>query len=162
MFQHTAARRRLLGIQVPLIPLVCFNTQPPEGDWVVIHSRGRLYVFQHTAARRRLSLLPWPVSSFVCFNTQPPEGDCAQIVVVRVADTVSTHSRPKATGQCKIRINRICIVSTHSRPKATALQGFKPEIDAEFQHTAARRRLLTSLSDPMGRSSFNTQPPEGD
>ena len=57
-FQHTAARRRLEkrmsgGWQMP----DCFNTQPPEGGWlVVIHFLGRLYVFQHTAARRRLDV----------------------------------------------------------------------------------------------------------
>ena len=77
-FQHTAARRRLavgsrksrnrqhvsthsrpkaagLGIQLPLIPLLCFNTQPPEGGWREIQvKKEQQRRFQHTAARRRL------------------------------------------------------------------------------------------------------------
>ena len=33
MFQHTAARRRLVNLVVFLTPVICFNTQPPEGGW---------------------------------------------------------------------------------------------------------------------------------
>ena len=33
----------------------CFNTQPPEGGWVLaICENQRIQTFQHTAARRRL------------------------------------------------------------------------------------------------------------
>ncbi len=79
----------------------CFNTQPPEGGWRCARRGGNLYgrfntqppeggwtnsppissnaeLFQHTAARRRL----------VGFLFQ-----------IRIADRVSTHSRPKAAGQ---------------------------------------------------------------
>ena len=54
LFQHTAARRRLV-MGLPRSPNVVmrFNTQPPEGGWTV---RRRLL---HTGRR---------------FNTQPPEG----------------------------------------------------------------------------------------
>ena len=79
-FQHTAARRRLEPIAGMLQRMVqvsthsrpkaagpttwicressiCFNTQPPEGGWIIdwfqntVESR-----FQHTAARRRLAI----------------------------------------------------------------------------------------------------------
>ena len=76
MFQHTAARRRLESIgqngkttktvsthsrpkaagynlKTSLWPIVCFNTQPPEGGWFLTF----------------LILL-----EVTCFNTQPPEG----------------------------------------------------------------------------------------
>ena len=35
-FQHTAARRRLVGVRMRYFWDYCgFNTQPPEGGWVV-------------------------------------------------------------------------------------------------------------------------------
>ena len=54
-FQHTAARRRLACISLEVGVFISFNTQPPEGGWgrnpLCSHS---VTVFQHTAARRRL------------------------------------------------------------------------------------------------------------
>ena len=55
-----------------------------------------------------------------CFNTQPPEGgwlrDSGRLIVV----DVSTHSRPKAAGE---------LANIQTMP-------------LQFQHTAARRRLV--------------------
>ena len=78
-FQHTAARRRLLGAMRASAQSICFNTQPPEGGCLVpstyqpsfavsTHSRpkaaaaavragGKPISFQHTAARRRLTVV---------------------------------------------------------------------------------------------------------
>ena len=52
-------------------------------------------------------------------------------------------------------------VSTHSRPKAA--EGItSPFICmAEFQHTAARRRLALNTSNRQAYECFSTQPPEG-
>ena len=77
-FQHTAARRRLVGLLFALALFSSFNTQPPEGGW-------------------------WRASVKAgrpcCFNTQPPEGGwgCRQ-PVTHYSIVVSTHSRPKAAG----------------------------------------------------------------
>ena len=78
MFQHTAARRRLVvrtafyllevrvsthsrpkaaGFFIAIIKTLCqgFNTQPPEGGWLQEMSVDlSAELFQHTAARRRL------------------------------------------------------------------------------------------------------------
>ena len=125
-FQHTAARRRLdrtcsadpmmafvsthsrpkaAGNPERLYPSIIsrFNTQPPEGGWViakgaVVH-RGE---FQHTAARRRL-------------------GAGAARGGHRFA--VSTHSRPKAAGGQRCVRTLPGDVSTHSRPKAAGKRG---------------------------------------
>ena len=35
MFQHTAARRRLAKIGINFYTIICFNTQPPEGGWLL-------------------------------------------------------------------------------------------------------------------------------
>ena len=53
MFQHTAARRRLLGGEI---------------------LRYCNLLFQHTAARRRLVFAPTGIARQPGFNTQPPEG----------------------------------------------------------------------------------------
>ena len=78
--------------------------------------------FQHTAARRRLVNRG---------NISNP------------TNWVSTHSRPKAAGTSNIA--QICqrAVSTHSRPKAAGTVGQEAVNEAiQFQHTAARRRLV--------------------
>ena len=76
----------------------CFNTQPPEGGWLVF----RLF-------HRRFR---------VSFNTQPPEGGWTAALKARYAQEVSTHSRPKAAVVLLVQFNKPSLVSTHSRPKA--------------------------------------------
>ena len=78
MFQHTAARRRL----------------------VIEKRKDQMEsLFQHTAARRRLGRSPVKKRKSQCFNTQPPEGGW-QTVLERIKGyVVSTHSRPKAAGR---------------------------------------------------------------
>ena len=77
MFQHTAARRRLLhGNKFEIIRYLCFNTQPPEGGC----NCNITLSFKHRS-----------------FNTQPPEGGCiAEYWEKDGIIIVSTHSRPKA------------------------------------------------------------------
>ena len=122
------------------------------------------FQFQHTAARRRLG----PVCSLNqlaerSFNTQPPEGGWECLNFYNINIIVSTHSRPKAAGISSEYQKRRIRVSTHSRPKAA---GFDARdlvaFIIGFQHTAARRRLASNISDfcSIGQC-FNTQPPEG-
>ena len=59
------------------------------------------------------------------FNTQPPEGGCIKQHCRIDSDDVSTHSRPKAAAP------------------QTEIESFYRQ---EFQHTAARRRLLLRYS----------------
>ena len=77
MFQHTAARRRL----------VCnFSVATSESWFQHTAARRRLQyqvrcsllarLFQHTAARRRLCRSYAQIAKCICFNTQPPEGGC--------------------------------------------------------------------------------------
>ena len=96
---------------------------------------------------------------------------------------VSTHSRPKAAGFSAFAASPENLVSTHSRPKAAdGLHGYTAQT-WQFQHTAARRRLLATIyryfsvgvfqhtaarrrlvvfgTSPFRVFCFNTQPPEG-
>ena len=120
-----------------------FNSQPPEGGWVIRDIKGdEVQTFQLTAARRRLVVLHQvSVSMITSFNSQPPEGGwvfgfstqrayqlfqltaarrrLGQIVgIVDNSAVVSTHSRPKAAGKNAKSGGKLVGVSTHSRPKA--------------------------------------------
>ena len=97
-FQLTAARRRLgkhnaedvdsdmvsthsrpkaAGYHLHQIhmPNQRFNSQPPEGGWLLASWRtSSPPSFQLTAARRRLGLIGRLITRRGCFNSQPPEG----------------------------------------------------------------------------------------
>ena len=142
MFQHTAARRRLVHNQnlLSLFWLVsthsrpkaagcikfqrwvvcwCFNTQPPEGGWWSIFKNIiGFFLFQHTAARRRLARFASSVRKSKWFQ--------------------HTAAR-RRLGKTMTRQYQACL----------------------FQHTAARRRLGQSYERRDASNCFNTQPPEG-
>ena len=120
-----------------------FNTQPPEGGWSDSKSSSlKVDLFQHTAARRRLGNLSRLRCRIGSFNTQPPEGGWPNLY---------------------LNVNSLCFVSTHSRPKAAGFKDLKcRSFGLSFQHTAARRRLVTPFRLNIRRGGcFNTQPPEG-
>ena len=76
LFQHTAARRRLRSIWNGRRRIMkCFNTQPPEGGWVVID--GRMSIYEVSTHSR-------------------PKAAAVQNQYALVELIVSTHSRPKA------------------------------------------------------------------
>ena len=95
--------------------------------------------FQHTAARRRLVTVCSISPILQSFNTQPPEGGCKAAGERAEEQEVSTHSRPKAAANLVKVIKRAI----------------------EFQHTAARRRLIVEEYGAAVLIGFNTQPPEG-
>ena len=98
LFQLTAARRRLgrllargitaIGVSTHSRPKAAgyhlhqihmpnqrFNSQPPEGGWLLASWRtSSPPSFQLTAARRRLGLIGRLITRRGCFNSQPPEG----------------------------------------------------------------------------------------
>ena len=163
-FQHTAARRRLVNYSSPSGWLKNFNTQPPEGGWVVFpcsrhivsmistHSRPkaagfaiyycfRQKLFQHTAARRRLAKPTTIKAAPSYFNTQPPEGGWGS---KRSAQSlgINFNTQPPEGGWFWLRDRQYqpAQISTHSRPKAAGKYSINT---VRFQH------------------NFNTQPPEG-
>ena len=94
LFQHTAARRRLVcGVIKRLPRLACFNTQPPEGGWV----------FEFVQAHK-----------FPSFNTQPPEGGWEVKQFLLDFCEVSTHSRPKAAGIVQVIVFVILNMFQHT------------------------------------------------
>ena len=120
MFQHTAARRRLLHIFIILRDITGFNTQPPEGGCAP-NGIVELLLGVSTHSRPKAAVPPvFHNRQSPSFNTQPPEGGCPYSLAVIL----------------------ILAVSTHSRPKAADFQSLASFRYSAFQHTAARRRLL--------------------
>ena len=189
MFQHTAARRRLgmyllfkpghtavsthsrpkaaaIRFMRTVIYGCGFNTQPPEGGWLInVILLNKRTLFQHTAARRRLAQTGSEVRVYKNVSTHSrPKAAGQWASTVLTGWRVSTHSRPKAAG-LKPRATSLIttLVSTHSRPKAAGR--ICPSFGMGrlmFQHTAARRRLAMLVLTPLWVIlSFNTQPPEG-
>ena len=141
-----------------------FNTQPPEGGWLISSTVHRgVFGFQHTAARRRL-------------------GTTKRLVAEDIS--VSTHSRPKAAGRKKklaIEKNRGfntqppeggwfpskcsgsdgCCFNTQPPEGGWVEKCLPGEWVSLFQHTAARRRLVRPKKFLIWLRGFNTQPPEG-
>ena len=186
LFQHTAARRRLGGGGRPVERLGSFNTQPPEGGWLLAHLVGPVAVqFQHTAARRRLGHSVKKLGSPSSFNTQPPEGGWTfalpcmpkppkfQHTAARrrlaalhkpapVVGRVSTHSRPKAAGRGSLPVSQGSAVSTHSRPKAAGLtRATRCRACRSFNTQPPEGGWSNMLISHLFFRRFNTQPPEG-
>ena len=162
-FQLTAARRRLgdrnrAASQVQVFQLTAARRRLATGnarDWTtekfqLTAARRRLGLkgvssrmirqFQLTAARRRLDNWWAGFFSSNCFNSQPPEGGWLDNIEQTKTEIVSTHSRPKAAGNCS-KIKRIALHSFNSQPPEGGW---------------VRVKVSTCTI-----KSFNSQPPEG-
>ena len=126
MFQHTAARRRLLT-RVNLVCCLwyCFNTQPHGGGCLDLSVKAAVwYWFQHTAARRRLLLnqdqvIPYNQFQHTAARRRLHKG----IIMALINEIVSTHSRTEAAAHQLGTRKELTNVSTHSRTEAAAYVG---------------------------------------
>ena len=158
MFQHTAARRRLvIHIMQPNLKQVLFQHTAARrrlASCCATKARCKKVLFQHTAARRRLTPSPTPSYPTYGFNTQPPEGGCYAGSKASSLKWVSTHSRPKAA---EFSHRRGFVVKqfqhTAARRRLGLVVGFAPR-KSWFQHTAARRRLPQVLFFQTKRNRF--------
>ena len=172
LFQHTAARRRLGDLKVFDVRHGRVSTHSrPKAAGNSSPAKASDLVFQHTAARRRLALDARGNGQYLAVSTHSRPKAAGVRAGGRVAGkAVSTHSRPKAAGWrhgCRCHFyfcfntqppeggwagatqsRRHRLVSTHSRPKAAgiAICGGSSCL-SEFQHTAARRRLVIAEYD---------------
>ena len=143
LFQHTAARRRLVQNREnkQLIYKVSTHSRPKAAgtvgsctgfaDAVSTHSRPKA-----AGHRPHTMLLPhW----------------------------VSTHSRPKAAGQISMDVSLEVNEFQHTAARRRLAFAASPLCAwrSVFQHTAARRRLGWAYILTSSRAGFNTQPPEG-
>ena len=103
MFQHTAARRRLLFEVTSLI---------------------LIGLFQHTAARRRLLTFYFPVISIEGFQHTAARRRLRNDFIVCLVILKFQHTAARRRLHQILQIVRIKNVSTHSRAKAAALSFF--------------------------------------
>ena len=123
--------------------LVSTHSRPKAAGPAITDLSFTLFLFQHTAARRRLVNTPAGGSVDCVVSTHSrPKAAGYLTTLSRSSCTVSTHSRPKAAGVRDAHLYRDFGVSTHSRPKAAGWDIRFGACLGEFQHTAARRRLV--------------------
>ena len=143
-FQHTAARRRLAGLKALFDSFLNVSThsRPKAAGKHKILTSITVNQFQHTAARRRLDLMYDGYNENRMFQHTAARRRLELITAIASSDTiVSTHSRPKAAGLFLPIPQQLSLVSTHSRPKAAGHADRQHVQKLLFQHTAARRRL---------------------
>ena len=165
LFQHTAARRRLgLSLFKHRPNGLSFNTQPPEGGWVLL----LIFDFHSICFNTQPPEGGWAMRTpTVCpecgFNTQPPEGGWPAPAKEDERDLWFQHTAARRRlDDCSIQFVDLIAVSTHSRPKAAGKNCLSWSVSLRFQHTAARRRLaFRRKRQPLSICGFNTQPPEG-
>ena len=120
VFQHTAARRRLeiaKGIKDKSLD-VSTHSRPKAAGRVSATSLSKMR-FQHTAARRRLVFTASIRLAFSWFqHTAARRRLAGWTITAAITAYVSTHSRPKAAGETEQAVGTSHAVSTHSRPKA--------------------------------------------
>ena len=128
MFQHTAARRRLVAYTRPPdigsrvsthsrpkvaghsvshshSPDARFNTQPPEGGWPLrVRSNRHILRFNTQPPEGGWLFIRKDSYGFCGFNTQPPEGGWDGLDTDMPKHGVSTHSRPKAAGHQRVKV----------------------------------------------------------
>ncbi len=120
-FQHTAARRRLDSGVSRYGRYRRFNTQPPEGGWIV-----------------ELAVM---AGIDVSTHSRPKAAGKASGCNI-VNQEVSTHSRPKAAGTNKVSLYTMYwFQHTAARRRLGDFVVFWLR-HGGFQHTAARRRLV--------------------
>ena len=121
---------------------ICFNTQPPEGGWVLSF------------------LLPKIRSN--SFNTQPPEGGWTSLLYHLQPLKVSTHSRLKAAGRYDFAACR-CERGFNTQPPEGGWMS-DPKKKAKTTYVSTHSRLKAAGPDCpllLQPVCFNTQPPEG-
>ena len=98
LFQHAAARRRLIMVPPGEVRLVDVSTRsrPKAAESCVVFAKFHGW-FQHAAARRRLSRLANARTVFIVVSTRsrPKAADKDNDEMI-ISDLVSTRSRPKA------------------------------------------------------------------
>ena len=149
-FQHTAARRRLVmmiyqkavyvrvsthsrpkaagqGFFGYAVQIFCFNTQPPEGGWLLTSP----------------NCFP-----FSCFNTQPPEGGWLGAGQTPLSGRKFQHTAARRRLDKEERVPRLLKLFQHTAARRRLAPKYSPgTVNTSFQHTAARRRLERAILD---------------
>ena len=114
-------------------------------------------MFQHTAARRRLLFNPNSNTEDSSFNTQPRGGGCLINCRLSIANT-SFNTQPRGGGCLLLKLKMIVHQCFNTQPRgggcAQAIAFISHNV--MFQHTAARRRLLSSVISSLRLITVST------
>ena len=142
MFQHTAARRRLVAQVVVtwIIFVVSTHSRPKAAVCDFLCLFFWHIVSTHSRPKAAGPANPTFSLGVLGFNTQPPEGGWKRKPSQNIKHSMFQHTAAR-------------------RRLANHLLMFF--FQRWFQHTAARRRLVMTRPKALRLSCFNTQPPEG-
>ena len=159
-FQHTAARRRLACYSLQLLMCFWFQHTAARRRLVVLTLTiaPAIAPFQHTAARRRLGSLPTPNWRLYCFNTQPPEGGwLGAIRNTSTQQSFNTQPPEGGWGYCPLH-PQFGIGGFNTQPPEGGWKGnlLWLKIPMSFQHTAARRRLVSGYAAVKAQIDVST------
>ena len=166
LFQHTAARRRLVYLSrfFSNHQIVSTHSRPKAAGTSWLRSKNRRLVsthsrpkaagvvngfafglfgkFQHTAARRRLEVAFEKVGSQAVFQHTAARRRLVSVIILFSLTMKFQHTAARRRLVAHATSNKpLSEVSTHSRPKAAGTATEHPVWKLLFQHTAARRRL---------------------
>ncbi len=167
MFQHTAARRRLdyknldfvqivsvsthsrpkaAGVihLIIMMMVVSFNTQPPEGGWIIkIWILFKSYLFQHTAARRRLAIYGTDIQKANLFQHTAARRRLDMCFQHYPFIFMFQHTAARRRLDAGRTVNGIYAMFQHTAARRRlGNSSFHQALPVLFQHTAARRRLV--------------------
>ena len=164
--------------------MCCFNTQPPEGGWVIYwgyhattevstHSRPKAAVFlmrdffknlwfQHTAARRRLLYRLFPEIKPILFQHTAARRRLPLRTSAAQGCWGFQHTAARRRLTVLACLFPTCTVSTHSRPKAADRLGKQRKLVHKVStHSRPKAAGLEKDEWLITQKGFNTQPPEG-
>ena len=144
LFQHTAARRRLLAAVIYWMTSILFqHTAARRRLLPVVAVEVPGQGFQHTAARRRLPDCSVWIACIHGFNTQPPEGGCVRISIKSVSFVKFQHTaaRRRLLTRRTLLMRRSVCFNTQPPEGGCVADAATGQFERLFQHTAARRRL---------------------
>ena len=144
MFQHTAARRRLVTLYLAIDFSLCVSThsRPKAAGFFILTKSFFPSVSTHSRPKAAGDVGRQCTNTSAGFNTQPPEGGWLTFDSCSI-DLSCFNTQPPEGGWLPTicTYGALLTVSTHSRPKAAGRQQSNVKSNCMFQHTAARRRL---------------------
>ena len=159
LFQHTAARRRLVSVLLQPLSLVLFQHTAARRRLVGRHSFSWSPICVSTHSRPKAAGFVFGYSRLkvVCFNTQPPEGGWTSIPRFMIFCLMFQHTaaRRRLARPDLVPNSPQAFQHTAARRRLGVIKS-EESATAQFQHTAARRRLGANQKRASNRQTVST------
>ena len=142
----THSRPKAAGLQAMISTFAKFgfNTQPPEGGWEIFRFHLSFSnVSTHSRPKAAGNLQDSHHNQMFCFNTQPPEGGWGETVKT-IRRPIRFNTQPPEGGWLFPKLWLWSCFGFNTQPPEGGWSDFAARAykQAQFQHTAARRRLV--------------------